>query len=219
MKINLKHTDSCLTDFNYDDFENLSCVRPTIKGIHDELHPTMYAYEQQIEQINQNNQTINMLDELNNELQYNLSNEMYKNIFFHHNVVLQNFFLYLTTKSSFALEITLHNIQYSLEYFDKVYKQRIFEEIPDFYLQYIKILSFFEKIEDGKENFHVINNCLTKFKISHIEYLRNGKENFDSLFHKAIQYGNLKYETYCKAIVDKNEYDYIKIIFNDLNDL
>ena len=69
MKINLKHTDSCLTDFNYDDFENLSCVRPTIKGIHDELHPTMYAYEQQIEQINQNNQTINMLDELNNELE------------------------------------------------------------------------------------------------------------------------------------------------------
>ena len=73
MKINLKHTDSCLTDFNYDDFEKLSCVRPTIKGIHDELHPTMYAYEQQIEQINQNNQTINMLDELNNELQYIIS--------------------------------------------------------------------------------------------------------------------------------------------------
>ena len=79
MKININDFFP-LNDYWYNDFENIKCAKQSIKGIHDELHPSMYSYQQQKKQINYNHQLIDELDKINYELHNDLCIEKYRRI-------------------------------------------------------------------------------------------------------------------------------------------
>lgn len=155
----------------------------------------MYSYQQQKKQINYNHQLIDELDKINYELHNDLCNEMREKVCFYHKIVCQDFVLYLKTNDIFALTMTLKNIEESVKYYEKVYKNYQFEEIPDYYLSYVEILSFFEKIVNEDEKFLRIKDyCFRIFKSRYNQYLCNGKGNFDNLFYDSIEYRSLIYE-------------------------
>ena len=93
------------------------------------------------------------------------------------------------------LYMTLDDIKESVNNFGKFYKNCQLEEISDYYLTYIKILSFFQNILQNDEKFRRINDyCFNVFKNNYKQNLCMGKENFDKLFIESIEYGRKIYE-------------------------
>lgn len=195
MKINLESNDFRFTDFGYEDFERLKCVKKGIKGIHDELHPSIIAFEQQRSLLENSDQIIYELSQTNDELQNDLYNEICEKIHYNHKIILRDFILYLKTDDIFVLYMTLEDIKESVNNFGKFYKNYQLKEISDYYLTYIKILSFFQNILQNDEKFRRINDyCFTAFKNKYKQNLCMGKENFDKLFIESMKYGRKIYE-------------------------
>lgn len=211
MKINLESNDFYLTDFDYEDFERIKCVNQGIKGIHDELRPSISAYERQRRLLEDSDQIIYELTQINDKLHNDLYNENFGKIHFYHKIILRDFILYLKTTDTFVLYMTLEDIKESLNNFEEILKNYQFEEISDYYLTYIKILSFFQNVlEKDKKFLEIKDYCFSIFREKHNTYLRIGKENFDTLFIESVKYGERIYE-YLKA---KNGSEVTRLVKN-----
>ena len=195
MKINLESKDFCYTDFNYEDFERINCVTPGIKGIHEEPYPSRDAYERQSRQLDDSDQTIYELSKINDDLHNDLYNETCEKNYFYHKIILRDFIVYLRTSDIFVLYMTLDDIKKSVMNFEKSYKKYQLEEISDYYLTYIKILSFFQNILEKDEKFLRIKDYyFNTFRKNYDQYLRIDKKDFDNLFIKSTEYGKRIYE-------------------------
>ncbi len=105
----------------------------------------------------------------------------------------------------------MNNIAESIRYFENVYKISTFEEIADYYLDYVTIISFFEEELKEDEAYRFIKDfCFNTFKSNYIQNLCCGKENFDSLFNESIKHGNKIYSQFAA----KNPAEVKRLIYN-----
>lgn len=165
MKINIIRKDSFF-DLGCDDFEEKYCVEEGIQGIHKQKFPTREAFYREKIQNSNSEEVINELDYINGKLYVSIKDELYQRIIFNNKMVNAFLFLYLRTHNNFSLKLTTSTIYESVKYFEKVYKEYdiSFIEIPDFYLAYVKMLSYIGEKGNIDENFEKIKKyCVSVF--------------------------------------------------------